>query len=92
MTSTDPNVLALQATLQGDPATGVLSYVQVLDHVKETVPKVPQIQQAVQGLESRVTVLETTLEPVLTKADAEITSLKTQSDAIRTVVNKEWES
>ena len=75
--------------LQGDPANGVLSYQQVIEHVKDTAPKIPVIQQAVQTLEGRVTGLETTLEPVLKRADVEIKSLQTQSEDIRTVINME---
>ena len=89
MTSADQNIQVIQAMLQGDPANGVLSYQQVIEHVKDTAPKIPVVQQSIQALDNRVTILETTLDPVLKRADVEITSLKTQSEEIRVVINKE---
>jgi len=89
MTSADQNIQVIQALLQGDPANGVLSYQQVVEHVKDSAPKIPVVQQNIQTLDNRVTTLENTLDPVLKRADVEITSLKTQSEEIRAVINKE---
>ena len=80
---------AVQALLQGDPGNGVLSYSQVVEHVKDTAPQIPAIQQSLQELVGRTTVLETTLEPVLKRADSELKSLAAQSESIKVVVSKE---
>ena len=79
----------MQVTLQGTPGSGVLSYDQVVDWVKEAATKLANFQSALDGVYTRVSHVETTLDPVLSRADAEIQNLKTQSEEIKDVVGRE---
>ena len=82
-------VANLQRVIQGDPAQGVLSYDQVLDHVRFAAPKVPALEQGVSAVAQRVTTVEDTADPVLKKADEEIGKLQAQSRNIQEVIDRE---
>jgi len=83
------SVQQVQAVLQGNPSQGVISYSMITDHVKDVAPQVVSLSQGLETLRQQVVKVETTLEPVLARADDEIGKLKLQSQNIQEVVTKE---
>jgi hypothetical protein len=82
-------IKGLQNTLAGNPAGGVIGYDQVLDHVRETAPKIPTIQKGVEDIGNRMVQVETTLTPILTEADEQLKQLQTQAEVIKQVTEAE---
>jgi hypothetical protein len=72
-------VLVLQNAIQGNPSGGVLSYEQVKEYVKDTAPKLGQIQVALTNLDARVDSVTQVVEPVLFRADEKLKQLELQS-------------
>ena len=66
-------VLKLEKLMEIDPGDTPVSYEQVLDHVVSASPQVLTLTEGLEALTNRVKNLETTLEPVLGRANDQIT-------------------
>ena len=82
-------VLKLEKLLEVDPSDSPVSYEQVIDNVVSTSPQVLTLAEGLEALTNRVLGLETTLEPVLGRANEEISQLRNQSQKIQEVVDRE---
>ena len=75
-------MLRIQTALAGNVSAGQLSYDQISDHVRNTAPKLPVLQNTLDAFEGRITGVETIFDPVLQKADEKIKQLELQSSQL----------
>jgi len=77
----------INTALTGDPTAGALSYEQVVAHIKDWAPKLVTMEASLGQVENRVVGVETTIDPILSRADASLKALQLQASETRTTLD-----